>query len=106
MGSIHNTNSSVVNQTVVNHNHGGTRANDIEHIRQQLDALAERLQADMAVSRAEAWQAMTAVANLKAELAQPTPRLQTIEQGLSILGNLSSVAGWVGQIRPFLNNLL
>lgn len=95
MGNLHTGNVNV----------GNPQVGDLARATQLLDTLAQRLLTDMALSRADTQQALVAVTTLKAELAQPAPKLQTVEQSLSILGNLTTLAGWVDLLRPLLNNL-
>jgi hypothetical protein len=74
-------------------------------VHQQLAQLLAQIQADNHASKIDIQNALHAIAQIKQELAETSPKTETIERSLSVIENVVSVTALVDQIRLFLKDL-
>lgn len=83
----------------------GASASQGESIGSLLTAILKIAEEDSSVSKAEAISISQQVAELRAEIAKPSPSPTTVERILGNLGSIASITSLVDQVRPFLKAL-
>jgi len=95
---FNNFNSTIGNQVIGTLNIGAEREGEIAFIHQQLNTILERVNVDTANSQV----VVSAVEDIRRELASKSPKTDILDRSLNIIGGISSVASLVEQIRSLL----
>lgn len=102
---FHNHGCTVGNQVIGTLNIGGGKEGELAFIHQQLDSILERLKADATRHRGDMQQALSAVEDMKRELASESPKMGLLDRSLQVIDSISSVAPLVEQVRSLLKSV-